>query len=106
MRLGSNHEAILRGIKKVECRSGPTTIRGRVLIYASQGRYSNEDEAEMMEDYGIDDVTCDDLHRCVLVGSVELIDCDDGDWQLRNPQRAEKLLKPKNQPQPVWFRPF
>lgn len=99
-------EAILRGVKKIEYRSGPTKIRGRILIYASLGRYSAKDEAEMMSDYGIQDVSCDDLPRGVLVGSVELFDCDGGDWHVRKPERAEKLMQPKKQPQPVWFYPF
>ena len=59
-----------------------------------------------MKEYGIKDVTCDDLPRGVLIGSVELFDCDGGDWHVRKPERAVKLLKPKNQPQPVWFYPF
>jgi len=29
-------EAIMRGIKKIEYRSGPTKTRGRIHIYASQ----------------------------------------------------------------------
>lgn len=99
-------EAILRGVKKIEYRSNPTKIRGRILIYASLGRYSTQDEAEMMNDYGIKDVTCDDLPRGVLVGSVELYKCDGGDWHVRNPKRAEKLVQPTKQPQPVWFYPF
>jgi len=99
-------EAILRGVKKIEYRSGPTKIRGRILIYASLGRYSDQDEAEMMAAYRIKDVSCDDLPRGVLVGSVELFDCDGGDWHLREPERAEELIQPTNQPQPVWFYPF
>jgi len=55
----------------------------------------------MMADYGIDDTTCDELPRGVLVGTVELYDCDGGDWHVRKPEQAKKLLKPKNQPQPV-----
>jgi hypothetical protein len=99
-------EAIMRGVKKIEYRSGPTKIRGRVFIYASLGRYSAQDEADMMADYGIKDVTCDDLPRGVLIGSVELFDCDGGDWHVRKPERAEKLVQPTKQPQPVWFYPF
>jgi hypothetical protein len=99
-------EAIMRGIKKIEYRSGATKIRGRVFIYASLGRYSAKNEAEMMEEYGIKDVACGDLSRGVLLGSVELYDCEGGDWHLREPKRAEKLVEPKNQPQPVWFYPF
>jgi len=99
-------EAILRGIKKIEFRSRTTKIRGRISIYASLGRYSPQEEADMLKTYRIRDVACDDLPRGVIVGSVELFDCDGGDWKLRNPERASKLLKPKNHPQPVWFHPF
>src|SRR5262245_34261335 len=86
-------EAIMRGVKKIEYRSGPTKIRGRVLIYAGLKRYSAEAEAEMMEEYRIKDVSCDDLPRGVLIGTVELYDCDGGDWHIRKPERAKKLLK-------------
>jgi len=99
-------EAILRGVKKIEYRSGPTKVRGRVLIYAGLGRYSAADEAEMMDEYGMRDVACDDLPRGVLVGTVDLYDCDGGDWYVRDPRRASKLIQPKRQPQPVWFTPF
>ena len=60
----------------------------------------------MMEKYGISDVSCDNLPRGVIVGTVELYDCDDDEWYLRNPERATTLRKPKNKPQPVWFNPF
>jgi hypothetical protein len=99
-------EAIMRGVKQIEYRSRPTKIRGRVFIYACLGRYPVEDEAEMMKEYGIKDVACDGLPRGVIVGSVELVDCHGGDWHLRKPERATALVKPKNQPQPVWFYPF
>jgi hypothetical protein len=99
-------EAIMQGVKTTEYRSKATRIRGRIHIYASLGRYSVEEEAEMMEDYGIDAVSCDDLHRGVLIGTVDLYDCDGGDWYLRKPERAKRKLKPKNHPQPVWFNPF
>lgn len=99
-------EAIMRGIKKVEYRSGPTRVRGKILIYASHGRYPARDEAKLMKKYGIEDVACADLARGVLLGTVELHDCDGGDWYLRKPERATKLFAPKKQPQPVWFYPF
>ena len=99
-------EAIMRGVKKTEFRSAATKIRGRILIYASLGRYSAADETRMMKEYGIRDVACDDLPRGVIIGSVELFDCDGGNWHVRKPERAEKLLKPKNHAQPVWFYPF
>jgi len=99
-------EAIMRGVKKIEYRSGPTKIRGDIYIYASLGRYSADEEAGMLADYGIDDVACDDLPRGVLVGTVELFDCDGGQWHVRNPARLKKPPKPTRHPQPVWFHPF
>lgn len=99
-------EAIMRGIKIIEYRSTATRIRGRIYIYAGLGRYSAEDEADMMAEYGINDVSCDDLPRGVIIGTVELHDCDGGEWHIRKPERAKTLRKPKNHPQPVWFNPF
>ena len=103
-------EAIMRGIKKIEYRSRLTHIRERVHIYAAQGRYLDDLEAEMMADYKIKDVECDDLPRGVLVGPIELCDCtgDGGEyeWHVRKPERAKKLLKPTGRPQPGWFNPF
>ena len=99
-------EAIMRGVKKIEYRSRPTKVRGRIYIYASLGRYSADEEAEMMEMYGIEDVDVDDLPRGVIIGTVELHDCDGGDWHVRNPEREKRMRKPKNHPQPVCFNPF
>ena len=99
-------EAILRGVKKVEFRSGPTKIRGRVFIYASQTRFSADSEAEMMSFYRIKDVSSDDLPRGVLLGTVDLHKCDGEKWHLRKPERAERLIEPTGKPQPVWFYPF
>jgi hypothetical protein len=99
-------EAIMRGIKKTEYRSNATKIRGRILIYAAKGRYSAAKEAELMTMYGIEDIACDDLSRGVLIGTVDLYDCDGGNWHVRQPERAKTLRKPTKQPQPVWFNPF
>lgn len=99
-------EAIMRCKKKIEYRSAPTKIRGRVFIYASLGRYKKEDEESLMAFYGIKDVACDDLPRGVIIGTVDLHDCDEGEWYLKSPERAKRLRKPTNQPQPVWFKPF
>jgi hypothetical protein len=60
----------------------------------------------MMKEYGIDDVDIEDLPRGVIIGTVELHDCDSGDWYLQAQQRAKRLRKPRNHPQPVWFNPF
>ncbi len=99
-------EAILRGTKTTEYRSGPTNIRGRILIYASLGRYDAEEEADLMSEFDITDVAVDDLPRGVIIGSVELYDSDDGEWHLRNPQRAVECVAPVNRANPVWFYPF
>lgn len=103
-------EAIMRGIKKIEYRSIRTNIRGRVQIYASLGRFTKEEDAEDMKLYKIRDISCDDLPRGVLIGTVEISDCTEHDgefhWHLRKPERAGQMLKPKKQPQPVWFNPF
>lgn len=99
-------EAIMRGVKTIENRSRPTRVRGRIWIYAGLKRGSDAYEREWMERYGIDEHV-DDLSRGVIVGSVELHDCDGGLWHLREPRRCEgELRKPDNHPQPVWFQPF
>ena len=96
----------MRGVKTTEYRSGPTRIRGRIFIYASLGRYPKDEEAELMADYGIGDVDCDDLPRGVIIGTVNLHDCEGGDWHVSEPERATTLKRPTNHPQPVWFNPF
>lgn len=101
-----NAEAILRGVKRIEYRTRPTNVRGRVLIYASKSRYSPAEEEEYMKSYGITDISRDELPRGVLVGSVEIHHCEGGQWHLRHPLRARKLLRPKRMPQPIWFYPF
>jgi hypothetical protein len=80
-------------VKKIEYRSGPTKVWARVFLYASLGRYPVKDEARMMQEYGITDVACARLPRGVIVGSVELVGCDGGDWHLRKPERATKLAE-------------
>ena len=99
-------EAIMRGIKTVEFRSRGTKVRGRIYIYAALGRYHPDDEADLLEEFGMDDVDIETLPRGVVVGTVELHDCDGDEWLLRNPERAEELRRPVNHPMPVWFTPF
>ena len=60
----------------------------------------------MLEEFGITDATADDLPRGVIIGSVELHDSDEGEWYLRNPQRAIKCVAPVNHPNPVWLYQF
>ena len=81
-----------------------------------------KEEARIAARFGID---VDDLPRGVLVGTVQIIGCqplqwDDSPaacfeitqtdglyaWLLARPQRNENLVKPKNQPQPMFFNPF
>ena len=96
-------EAILRGVKKIEYRSVPTRIRGRVYLYASL----KPGNPEYYDELGIEPGT---LPTGLLVGTVEIVGCTgvpgDYKWHLANPERLAQPLKPENQPQPVWFRPF
>ena len=115
-------ELILRGHKIIEVRSKRTNLRERVFIYAGLNRIEQAEEARTAAQFGID---VDGLPRGVLVGTVEIVGClplnqDDSDaacfeitdphgfyaWLLARPERAENLLKPKNQPQPMFFNPF
>lgn len=97
-------EAILAGIKTIEYRSRPTKIRGRILIYASKTRYTPAEERRLMKMYGFDFDEIDDLPRGVVVGSVEIIGCQGGEWKLANPKRLRRPFIPERKPQPVWFR--
>jgi hypothetical protein len=98
-------EQIFRGDKITEYRTVPTNIRERVYIYASQ----KFDVDSALYDYM--DVI-EKLPRGTIVGTVEIVGCEyDEDysqyeWKLAKPKRLKKLLKPKNKPQPVWFKPF
>jgi hypothetical protein len=96
-------EQILRGTKKVEYRSRPTSIRERVYIYASMTPGNKEDWDAMNMGPG-------DLPNGVLVGTVEINACTgkpgDYAWHLAKPERLKRNLKPKKHPQPAWFYPF
>lgn len=115
-------ELIMRGIKTIEVRPLLTHKRARVHIYAGQKRAHPDDEARVKRDYGLD---VEALPRGVLVGSVDIVDCrrvrpsdsaaaafaigardSSFGWRLANPKRAKRLLVPKGQPQPMFFRPF
>jgi len=115
-------ELILIGHKTIEVRSRRTHLRERVFIYAGLNRIKPAEEARIAAQFGID---VDGLPRGVLVGSVEIVGClplalDDSDaacfqitethgfyaWHLARPHRAEELVKPNNQPQPMFFNPY
>ena len=85
-------EAIMRGVKMIEYRSRATRIRGRVYIYASLGRYSSVEEAEMLEEYGIDDVDIEDLPRGVGFQYVQGIH-----EQAKQAQRRKESCGPQGQ---------
>jgi hypothetical protein len=97
-------ELIIRGIKVREFRSVPTNIRERVYVYATQRA---EPESTYVE-FGLSRV---DLPTGLLIGTVEVIDCEKvGDrhfaYLLADPHRLSRPLQPANHPQPIWFRPF
>lgn len=103
-------EAIMRGIKAAEFCTRATNVRGRIYIYASRNRYHVEEEAKILEMYGIGDVNSDDLPRGVVIGTVELWNCTGFggkyEWHFCHPERATELLKPTKRPGGVWFNPF
>jgi hypothetical protein len=50
------------------------------------------------------------LPKGVIVGTVEIIDCKPAcfgsyKYKLTNPKRLRKHLVPKNEPNPLWWRP-
>ena len=115
-------ELILLGHKTIEVRSKRTNLRERVFIYAGLNRIEPAEEARIAQEFGID---VNGLPRGVLVGTVKIEGClplkqDDSQaacfkitethgfyaWLLARPERAENLVKPKNQPQPMFFNPF
>jgi hypothetical protein len=96
-------ELVMRGVKTTEYRNRATKIRGRIYIYAALGRCDASDEAQVAAEFGIN---VDSLPRGVIVGSVELYDCNGDEWRFRKPERAKELRKPDNHPMPIWFTPF
>lgn len=96
-------EQILRRMKTSEYRSIPTRIRERVWIYAS---LRPADDASAWRHVGREP---GNLPVGRIVGSVEIVGCrersNDFAYQLKRPRRLRRFLKPRNQPQPVFWRP-
>jgi len=96
-------ELILRGVKTVEYRSTPTTVRGRVLLYAS--RIPGPAEA-----FSSAKLKPEGLVRGAVVGSVNVVACrvgrDGYEWDLTEPRRLPVPMIPDAKPQPIWFYPF
>jgi predicted transcriptional regulator len=94
---------IMDGKKRVEYRGGPTNIRERVYIYASRKPGPSSSWKKCGDEPG-------SLPTGVLVGTVEIVGCrrngKEYEWKLARPKRLKRPLKPRKQPQPVWFRPF
>jgi hypothetical protein len=115
-------ELILRGIKTIEVRSLPTSVRGPIYLYTSKVLADGPAPKVAAERHRID---VDDLPRGFLVGTVEISDCrpclprDAGDaclpadlvhgklgWRLTNPRRLDTPLTVRFLPYGVWFYPF
>ena len=96
-------EQIMRGIKKIEYRTRPTSIRERVYLYASITPGPEHEFSSL-------NLSSDDLPTGVLVGTVEIKDCQGKpghyEWHLTRPERLPHPIKPKKHPQPAWFNPF
>lgn len=118
-------ELILRGIKTIEYRSRPTKIIGeRFYIYAAGKKWTRaagekiwSRDLSMPKDgppqWMLDLaklLILDDLPTGVIVGSAVIEKVMPGDdfyeWHLTGIERIERLRKPKNHPQPAWFKPF
>src|SRR5712691_11082315 len=96
-------ELIMLGKKKIEYRSKPTKIRGLVYVYASMTPGHIGDFERLQLKPG-------DLPTGVLIGTVEVVGCRDGDdcceWLLADPKRLDEAVRPLNHPQPALFYPF
>jgi hypothetical protein len=96
-------EQILRGTKRFEYRSRPTSIRERVYIYAGLKPAPKAEFRRMRIEPG-------EFPTGVLVGTVEITDCTgvpgDYRWHLARPKRLQRPVRPTKQPQPAWFNPF
>jgi hypothetical protein len=95
-------ERILRGDKKIEYRTWPTTHRGKIYIYAAKTPVQlpgHEDPLDPLK-----------LPRGVLVGTVEIVNCKKGEkyfeWGLKNPVRFNPPQTFNAFPQAGYFYPF
>src|SRR3569833_2757623 len=98
-------ELILQGEKREEYRSRRTKIRERVYLYASATPADSPPTWQRLN------VTPGALPTGVILGSVEIVGCY---WNaerkayayvLRHPRRLDSHLTPRNQPQPIFWRP-
>ena len=84
-------ELIVSGKRRVEHRPRSTIKRERIYIFASGAL----PDAKACAKYGLDP---DDCPRGVLIGTVEIVDCEPGPagyaWRLANPERLETPVRP------------
>jgi hypothetical protein len=115
-------ELMLRGIKTIEVRSGPTNVRGPIYLYASR----KPGDGEIVERAArLHDIDVASLPRGMLVGMVDVVGCrrctandtaaacvpshvlrNSYGWLLANPRRLEVPVKPRFLPYGTWFYPF
>ena len=115
-------ELILRGIKTLEIRSQPTSVRGPIYLYAAKTIASEPFARDARREH---DVSWEPTTLQRLVGVVEIVGCrpttpadvaascvpaaslaNHFAWELANPQRLDVALKPRFLPYGVWFYPF
>lgn len=101
-------ELILRGLKKIEYRSQPTHLIGEPFyIYAARKPANGPDGLDAFAA-----LACElaDLPTGLIVGTATIIKCTQSnghyEWHLSEVKRLQHHRKPRNQPQPVWFKPF
>jgi hypothetical protein len=115
-------ELILQGIKTIEVRTLPTSVRGPIYLYTSKVIADTPAAGNAAARYGLE---MESLPRGLLVGTVEIVGCEpcraeDAEracltseivagkmgWRLARPQRLESPLKVRFLPYGVWFYPF
>jgi len=115
-------ELILQGLKTLEIRRQPTSLRQRIYLYTSQ-KIATEPFARLA--FESHDLAPESLPTGLLVGSVEISGCrlaqpDDAvsacvpaevlagyyAWELTNPERFSNPLPVRYLPYGVWFYPY
>ena len=115
-------ELILRGIKTLEIRTVPTTVRGIIYIYASKN-LSDLPAAEIaVAEHGLH---LPELPTNRIIGTVQITGCrpctaadaaaalvpwevlsGKQAWELTSPVRLAEPLAPRFRPYGIWFYPF
>jgi hypothetical protein len=115
-------ELILRGVKTIEVRTLPTSIRGPIYLYASKIVATTPAACLAARKHEIEVAA---LPRGLLVGTVDIVGCErcrQADaaaacltpdvilgklaWKLANPRPLRVPLEVRFLPYGVWFYPF